>query len=59
MLTIDIERGVRHWSYDKFTISLRLVDTSATLNRPAGSAAGRAMNYLNNEWNKLIRYLYV
>lgn len=59
MLTIDREWGVRHWSYDKFTISLRLADTSATLNRPAGSEAGRPMNYLNNEWNKLIRYLYV
>jgi transposase len=24
---------------------------------PPGSAAGKAMNYLNNEWHKLIRYL--
>jgi len=58
MLTVDRDWGVRHWSYDKFTISLRLAETSWTLNTPAGSAAGRAMNYLNNEWDKLIRYLY-
>jgi transposase len=24
---------------------------------PPGSAAGKAMNYLHNEWGKLIRYL--
>ena len=24
---------------------------------PPGSAAGKAMNYLNNEWDKLVRYL--